>query len=106
MIAVVLTAGTAASANASSKYESPGARHAICRVWGSHCSLGLAIAYCESKLDLWARNGQYVGLFQMGSSERRKYGDSRNVWGQARSAFAYFRDSGTSPWRSSQFCWG
>jgi hypothetical protein len=58
------------------------------------------VAYCESKYDLYAQNGQYHGLFQMGSSERATYGDSNNVYGQAAAAYAYFVASGKdwSPW--------
>lgn len=53
-----------------------------------------------------ARNGQYLGCFQMGSSERRKYGNSAGVWGQARAAWKYFVDSGSdwSPWECKP--WG
>ena len=53
-----------------------------------------------------ARNGQYLGCFQMGSRERRTYGHAAGVWGQARAAFRYFVDSGRdwSPWECKP--WG
>ena len=47
-----------------------------------------------------AENGQYLGCFQMGSSERAKYGHGPGFWAQAKAALAYFIDSGRdwSPW--------
>ena len=47
---------------------------AICHVFGSYCNEALAVARCESGLQTDAQNGQYLGLFQMGSSERRIFG--------------------------------
>lgn len=75
---------------------------AICFVFGSYCSQALAVAGCESghTYSVWAHNGQYLGMFQMGSLERRKYGHSNTALGQAKAAYAYFVDSGRdwSPW--------
>ena len=45
-----------------------------------------------------ARNGQYLGLFQMGSFARARYGHSWSALGQARAAHAYWLDAGWSPW--------
>ena len=45
-----------------------------------------------------ARNGQYLGLFQMGSFARARYGHSSSALGQARAAHAYWLDAGWSPW--------
>jgi hypothetical protein len=60
----------------------------------------VAVASCESGLSVWAKNGQYLGLFQMGSYARSRYGHGWNAWAQARAANHYFRDSGRdwSPW--------
>jgi hypothetical protein len=62
----------------------------------------LAIAACETgrTFDIWASNGQYKGLFQMGSSERRIFGHGWNAWDQARAAHRYYVRSGKdwSPW--------
>lgn len=60
----------------------------------------VAVASCESGLSIWARNGQYLGLFQMGSYARAKYGHAWNAWTQSRAAYRYFQDSGRdwSPW--------
>jgi hypothetical protein len=73
---------------------------AICASFGSYCSQAIRVASCESHLSIWARNGQYLGLFQMGAYARARYGHSWNAWGQARAAYRYFRDAGYSwaPW--------
>lgn len=72
----------------------------ICAVFGKYCGQALRVATCESGLTEWARNGQYLGLFQMGSYARARYGHAWNPWTQARAAFRYFVDSGRdwSPW--------
>ncbi len=72
----------------------------ICKVFGPHCQQAIRVARCESGLTIGATNGQYLGLFQMGSYARSKYGHSWNPWGQARAAYRYFVDSGKdwSPW--------
>lgn len=75
---------------------------AICHVFGAYCSQALSIARCESGRSMTprARNGQYLGAFQMGASERRLYGHGDTVLEQARAAWRYFVDSGKdwSPW--------
>ena len=47
-----------------------------------------------------AQNGQYLGLFQMGSDERRLFGHGPNALDQATAAYRYFMQSGSdwSPW--------
>ena len=49
-------------------------RTAICEVFGPYCQQAVAVAWCESRLSTTAQNGQYLGLFQMGSNERRLFG--------------------------------
>lgn len=73
---------------------------AICHIFGSYCSQALRVSECESGYSIWAQNGQYLGLFQMGSSERRMFGHSNTAVGQAYSAYKYFVLSGKdwSPW--------
>jgi hypothetical protein len=72
----------------------------ICRVWGAaHCRGALNVAWCESGLRPWARNGQYLGIWQMGSSERARFGHGSNAWSQTRAAKAYWRLSGWRPWQ-------
>lgn len=71
----------------------------VCKVFGRHrCRPTLNVAWCESSLNLNARNGQYRGIFQMGASERRRFGHGRTAFAQARAARRYHRLSGWSPW--------
>ncbi len=60
----------------------------------------VAVAWCESGLTTTAQNGQYLGLFQMGSSERRLFGHGQTARAQAAAAHEYFVHSGRdwSPW--------
>jgi hypothetical protein len=58
----------------------------------------LTVARCESSLNPRARNGQYRGIFQMGSAERARFGHSRFALGQARAALRYWRLAGWAPW--------
>lgn len=71
------------------------------------------IAECESTasaperiakrrgLGRWARNGQYVGIFQMGFHERRAHGWYRrgsSARAQVLSAYSLYRSRGWQPW--------
>jgi hypothetical protein len=73
---------------------------AICNVFGSHCGQALSVAWCESRHSTTAQNGQYLGLFQMGSHERQTYGHGDTAHQQAVAAHRYFVLSGRdwSPW--------
>jgi len=73
---------------------------AICHVFGTYCTQALVVSDCESGHSIHAHNGQYLGLFQMGSSERRIYGHGPTAITQSYAAYAYFVDSGKdwSPW--------
>jgi hypothetical protein len=73
---------------------------AICHVFGRHCTQALQVARCESGYQTNAENGQYRGLFQMGSSERQLFGHGESALEQARAAYRYFVRSGRdwSPW--------
>ena len=75
-------------------------RRAICDVFGSYCRQALAVAWCESRLQTTAENGQYRGLFQMGAYERSLFGHGGSAHAQARAAHRYFVRSGRdwSPW--------
>lgn len=75
-------------------------RKAICHVFGSYCGQALRVARCESGYSVNAQNGQYLGLFQMGSSERRIFGHGDTALEQAQAAYRYFVRSGRdwSPW--------
>src|SRR5262245_13877537 len=75
-------------------------RKAVCHYFGSYCEQARRVIRCESGYSVWARNGQYLGLFQMGSYARARYGHGTNAWAQARAAYRYFVASGRdwSPW--------
>ena len=81
-------------------YQAATPRSAICRVFGDYCQEALAVSRCESGLRTDAQNGQYLGLFQMGSNERRIYGHGPTATAQATAAHRYFIDSGRNwgPW--------
>ena len=75
-------------------------RKAISYVFGPYSRQALGVAWCESRFSPRARNGQYLGLFQMGSSERRLFGHGPTPLAQAWAAWRYFERSGRdwSPW--------
>jgi hypothetical protein len=75
-------------------------RKAICSVFGPYCEEAVAVAWCESHLTTTAQNGQYLGLFQMGSQERSLFGHGSSAHAQALAAHRYFVVSGRdwSPW--------
>jgi hypothetical protein len=75
-------------------------RNVICRVFGDYCQQAVAVSRCESGLRTDAQNGQYLGLFQMGSSERRLFGHGPSAAEQVAAAHRYFVASGRdwSPW--------
>lgn len=75
---------------------------AIRATFGSYSSQAIRVVRCETggTYSTTAQNGQYLGLFQMGSYARGRYGHSWTALGQARAAYRYFVDSGRdwSPW--------
>lgn len=75
-------------------------KQAICDVFGPYCEQAVAVAWCESRLQTTAQNGQYLGLFQMGSYERDLFGHGTTARDQALAAHRYFVVSGRdwSPW--------
>lgn len=99
VIAGVLATTAAAKPNASNTART---KAIICKVFGPYCRQAINVSSCETggTFSIWAQNGQYLGLFQMGYWERNKYGHGNNAWKQARAAYRYFIDSGRdwSPW--------
>lgn len=76
-------------------------RAAICDVFGRrYCGQALSVSWCESRHSTTAQNGQYLGLFQMGSYARSLFGHGRTARQQALAAHRYFVVSGRdwSPW--------
>lgn len=95
--AVVATAQTSRATEHLERYPSL----AICSTFGDrYCGQALRVAYCESRFDTTARNGQYRGLFQMGSWERSRFGHGSTALEQSRAAYRYFKATGRdwSPW--------
>jgi hypothetical protein len=72
----------------------------ICRVFGSACTEARSVAYCESRYSIHAVNGQYLGLFQMGSNERATYATIgyATAYEQTVAAHNYFVIAGWRPW--------
>src|SRR5262245_23873361 len=102
LLAVFALAAPTATASPDSRISEmqASAKVAICKTFGNYCQEALRVSWCESKWYVWAANGQYLGIFQMGSSERRKYGHGSGAWAQSRAALRYFNASGRdwSPW--------
>src|SRR5262245_35157929 len=107
MRAAILLAALVFTATATAHPGPPGHRHhtnveIIRIVFGKYADQAVAVSRCETggTFSLYASNGQYLGLFQMGSSERARYGHGWNAWAQARAAYRYFVASGRdwSPW--------
>jgi hypothetical protein len=78
-------------------------RAAICVVFVP-CGGALSVASCETggTFSIYASNGQYQGLFQMGSSERAKYAHGRyeTAYDQAMAAFRYSQSGRNwGPWQ-------
>lgn len=71
------------------------AKRAVCHYFKSDCNDAMRVVGCETgrTYSVWAKNGQYLGLFQMGNGERRRWGHGNNVWAQAKAAYAYFEFS-------------
>lgn len=77
--------------------------YAIMYVFGRYGQQAWRVSLCEAGRpvpSVHAHNGQYLGLFQMGSSERHLYGHGYTPLAQARAAYRYFASSGYdwSPW--------
>jgi hypothetical protein len=81
---------------------------AICDVFGRrYCTQALSVSWCESRHSTTAQNGQYLGLFQMGSYARSLYGHGATPRRQAEAAHRYFVESGRdwSPWSCKPILW-
>jgi len=77
-------------------------RTAIAVVFGPYAGQALAVSSCETggTYSTAAANGQYLGIFQMGSHERATYGQGSTALAQALAAYVYFVITGRdwSPW--------
>ncbi len=72
---------------------------AIQYVFGPYAAQAYRVSSCEGT-SVWSQNGQYLGIFQMGSFARSLYGHGSTYLAQARAAYRYFVASGRdwSPW--------
>lgn len=102
LFALVTVAVWVAVADAKAKREP--VQVTICRVFGPHCYEALRVSWCESRWHTWARNGSYLGLFQVSEHWRRTVPG----WGptplqQARHAYRVFLKTGAnwSHWECS-----
>jgi hypothetical protein len=96
---IVLSLVLIATAKANNYSE---ARAAIQKIFGPYADQALRVARCETggTYDPRARNGQYLGIFQMGDYARGRYGHGPSWLVQAAAAYLYFVASGRdwSPW--------
>lgn len=101
LLALIVASFVLAQVFVSTAQASSSIRRAVCHYFtGSYCAQALRVSWCESHWSPYARNGQYLGLFQMGSYARARYGHGPDAWSQARAAYRYFIASGRdwSPW--------
>jgi hypothetical protein len=75
---------------------------AIRLIFGPYADQAISVSSCETggTFDTDAANGQFLGLFQMGSYARSVYGHGHAALEQTQAAFRYFVASGRdwSPW--------
>ena len=102
LIAVLFVLSIPPASQAQGGSNRTDAWRAIHAVFGQYGDQAWRVSGCETggTYSVYARNGQYLGMFQMGSNERATYGHSWDAWGQARAAYRYFVASGKdwSPW--------
>lgn len=118
VIAVIVSLAVPSVGNASNVADIALTKKAInwafCSRSYKPCALGkeaVVVAGCETgqTYSVWSTNGQYKGLFQMGTGERRDYGLSKgwmgignNPWDQALSGYnMYMKTKGedlSRPW--------
>jgi hypothetical protein len=75
-------------------------RQQILSVFGPAGPKAVSVFWCESRHQPTARNGQYLGVAQMGARERARFGHGPDALTQIRAAYAYFILSGWSPWKA------
>ena len=98
----LVVVGSVRAQEARSATQTP--KQAIRAVFGKYADQAIRVVSCETggTFSTTARNGQYLGLFQMGSWERRTYAHGRYTTplDQSRAAWRYFAATGFdwSPW--------
>jgi hypothetical protein len=78
----------------------PQFKRALVIHFGSRWKEAAIVSWGEGSWHWDAKNGQYLGTFQMGAREREIYGHSNTLAGQVAAASRYWRASGKdwSPW--------
>ena len=83
------------------------------KVWGKDSKLGIAIATCESRMDVYAngtttnKHGETTddrGLFQI-SANHHDMEDYYNPYENIKYAYALYREGGAKYWKASSHCW-
>jgi hypothetical protein len=97
--AVIATLGTGTATAGHNHTENTRVKRAICKAFGARCAEAIRVSWCESHWHTTARNGRYLGLFQVSDHWRRTVPG----WGptpleQARHAHRVFVLTG-STWR-------
>ncbi|MGQ0680665.1 MAG: hypothetical protein ACT4OM_13615 [Actinomycetota bacterium] len=67
-------------------------------VFGIHGDKAVQVARCESELETTARNGSFLGLFQLGDDERVAFGHGQDALTQIKAAYDLFLSRGWQPW--------
>jgi hypothetical protein len=82
--------------------KAPAMEAAIRATWpASLHRQALNVAWCESRGQAGARNGQYKGHFQIGRKEWAKFGKGGNPYNafhNSAAAYRYYRAAGWRPW--------
>ena len=80
--------------------ESQSVRSQILSVFGPAGPRAVSVFWCESKFQASAKNGQFLGIAQMGARERARFGHGPDSLTQIQAAYKYFRLSGWAPWKA------
>lgn len=68
-------------------------------VFGAAGEKAVQVARCESELKTTAKNGLFLGLFQLGKNERIDYGDGKDALSQINAAYQLYLARGWQPWQ-------
>jgi hypothetical protein len=69
----------------------------IREIFGVHGDKAVEVAQCESELAASAKNGNALGLFQLGVAERTEYGHGEDALTQIKAAYELFLTRGWQP---------
>lgn len=72
----------------------------ILQKFGVNGRKAVQVFRCESHLKTTARNGQHLGIGQLGKAERARYGHGEDAETQINAAYELFLARGWNPWRA------